>query len=122
MITGIRFSKSSANTGVHVASLWTVAGGLLARATFTNETASGWQTVDFPTSVPIAANTIYVASYHTTTGRYSNDNWYFMDDGVDSPPLRALKDGSGEVNGVYTYSTAPAFPRQGTARQTTGST
>ncbi len=40
-ITGMRFYKASANTGVHVANLWTNAGVLLATATFTGETASG---------------------------------------------------------------------------------
>ena len=38
-------------------------GQLLASAPFTNETASGWQQVNFPAPVNIAANTTYVASY-----------------------------------------------------------
>ena len=41
---GIRFYKAVANTGTHVGSLWTASGQLLASATFTGETASGWQT------------------------------------------------------------------------------
>src|ERR1700687_3222828 len=41
-ITGIRFYKASANTGTHVGNLWTSTGTLLATATFTSETASGW--------------------------------------------------------------------------------
>src|SRR4029077_4512026 len=36
-IQGIRFYKSSANTGSHVASLWSESGTLMASATFTNE-------------------------------------------------------------------------------------
>ena len=51
-ITGIRFYKASANTGTHVGNLWTSTGQLLASATFTNETASGWQQVNF--SQPVA--------------------------------------------------------------------
>ncbi len=46
-ISGIRFYKSTANTGTHIGSLWTASGQLLAQATFTDETASGWQNVTF---------------------------------------------------------------------------
>src|SRR5204862_3240378 len=49
LITGIRFYKSTTNTGTHVGSLWSITGTLLAQATFTNETASGWQQVNFAT-------------------------------------------------------------------------
>ncbi len=41
-VTGIRFYKAATNTGTHVANLWTSTGTLLATATFTNETESGW--------------------------------------------------------------------------------
>src|SRR5438046_6762718 len=44
-ITGIRFYKSANNTGTHVGNLWSGTGTQLASATFTNETASGWQQV-----------------------------------------------------------------------------
>jgi Domain of unknown function (DUF4082)/Bacterial Ig domain/Putative Ig domain len=46
-ITGIRFYKGPQNTGTHVGSLWSTSGTRLANATFTNETASGWQQVNF---------------------------------------------------------------------------
>ena len=72
-ITGIRFYKASANTGTHVGNLWSSTGTKLATATFTNETASGWQQVNFATPVAITANTVYVASYHANTGHYSAD-------------------------------------------------
>ena len=50
-ITGIRFYKASTNTGTHIGSLWSSTGTLLASATFGNETASGWQQVNFSTGV-----------------------------------------------------------------------
>jgi PKD repeat protein len=109
-ITGIRFYKSSANTGTHVGSLWTTSGQLLARATFSNETASGWQQVNFATPVSIQANTVYVASYHTNAGRYSGDNNYFANAGVDRAPLHALRNGVSGNNGVYAYGPNPVFP------------
>src|SRR5262245_54897015 len=62
-ITGIRFYKGPNNTGTHLGNLWTSTGTLLARATFTNETASGWQQANFSTPVAITANALYVASY-----------------------------------------------------------
>ncbi|RCJ27107.1 hypothetical protein A6770_02815 [Nostoc minutum NIES-26] len=109
-ITGIRFYKSTSNTGTHVGTLWSSTGTQLARATFTNETASGWQQVNFTTPVAITANTTYVASYHTNVGHYSVNEGYFANAGVDSPPLHALGNGVSGGNGVYNYSSTPAFP------------
>ncbi len=109
-ITGARFYKASQNTGTHVANLWTRTGTLLASATFTAETASGWQQVSFPTAVPIAANTIYVVSYHTNVGYYSGSLDYFLGRSADNPPLRFPADGSAGPNGVYAYGPAGSFP------------
>ena len=47
-ITGLRFYKGPANTGPHIGNLWTSTGTLLGSATFSNETATGWQQVDLP--------------------------------------------------------------------------
>jgi VCBS repeat-containing protein len=110
-ITGLRFYKGTGNTGTHVAHLWTNAGVLLATATFTGETATGWQTVNFAAPVAIAANTTYVASYHTNKGRYAASHPFFASAGVDSAPLHALQDGVDGSNGVYVYG-AIAFPNQ----------
>ena len=70
-ITGLRFYKSAANTGTHIGSLWTASGQLLAQVTFSGETASGWQTVLFPSSVAITAGTTYVAAYFDPNGHYA---------------------------------------------------
>src|SRR6185437_4035642 len=51
-VTGVSFYKGSSNTGTHVGHLWSSTGQLLATVTFTNETASGWQTASF--SNPVA--------------------------------------------------------------------
>ncbi|KYC37736.1 hypothetical protein WA1_04250 [Scytonema hofmannii PCC 7110] len=109
-IKGIRFYKGQQNTGTHVGSLWNSNGQQLATATFTNETASGWQQVNFATPVAIAANTVYVASYHTNVGFYSQDVGYFANSGTTTQPLTALRNGESGPNGVYTYSSNPAFP------------
>ncbi len=110
-ITGVRFYKASTNTGTHVANLWTSTGTKLATATFTGETASGWQQVLFSSPVPITANTVYVASYRTLKGHYSYNGNYFAT-GVDSPPLHSLANGVSGGNGVYAYGATSAFPTQ----------
>jgi methionine-rich copper-binding protein CopC len=112
LVTGIKFYKGTGNTGTHVGHLWTSSGQLLATATFTGETASGWQTVTFSTPVAINANTVYVVSYHTDTGHYADDQGYFASSGVDSGVLHALKDGVNGPNGVYAYGASGSFPDQ----------
>jgi hypothetical protein len=107
-ITGIRFYKAAANTGVHTGSLWTTTGTRLAQATFTNETASGWQTVTFASPVSVTAGTTYIASYFAPSGHYSHNNGG-LSAAVDNPPLHALADAT-SANGVYAYSPTSAFP------------
>ncbi|MBI4492659.1 MAG: DUF4082 domain-containing protein [Chloroflexi bacterium] len=109
-ITGLRFYKGSANTGTHLGNLWTSTGTLLGSATFSNETASGWQQVDFAAPVPVSANTIYVASYHTDAGGYAVNQGYFGA-GVDNTPLHAPADGVAGGNGVFNYGPS-GFPSQ----------
>ena len=111
-ITGIRFYKSAANIGVHVGNLWSSSGALLASATFTGETTSGWQQVNFLNPVAITANTVYVASYHTNVGHFSEDQNYFATSGVDNSPLHALAN-SGGSNGVYAFGSTSVFPTSG---------
>src|SRR5262249_4165172 len=102
-VTGIRFYKSAANTGTHIGSLWSSTGTRLATATFTDESASGWQQLDFAPPVAIQPHTVYVASYFAPKGHYSANLDYFATQGVDTPPLHALADGESGGNGVYAY-------------------
>lgn len=111
-ITGVRFYKSAGNTGTHTGHLWTNTGAALASATFTGESASGWQQVNFSTPVSIAANTIYVVSYHTSVGHYADDQNYFAIQGVDNAPLHALANTT-SVDGVYAYGSSSTFPVSG---------
>src|SRR3954471_21097562 len=109
-ITGFRFHKASTNTGPHTATLWSSAGVALATATFTNETASGWQQAILSTPVAITANTVYVASYHTAVGHYSIDKNYFIGNGITSGPLNAVGTTASGSNGVFTYGASSLFP------------
>jgi Domain of unknown function (DUF4082) len=117
-VTGIRFYKAAANTGTHIGSLWNASGTLLASATFTNETASGWQTITFASAVAITAGTTYVAGYFAPNGHYAATHGYFYPApsptpvggaGYDSPPLHAVPNNT-SGNGVYAYSAASVFP------------
>jgi chitinase len=105
-ISGIRFYKASANTGNHVANLWSSSGQLLATATFTNETPYGWQQANFSTPVAITANTYYVASYFCPAGHYSDD-LNDLTNGMDYSPLHVPANG-----GVYAYGSSSTFPNQ----------
>ena len=109
-ITGVRFYKGPKNTGVHQGRLWSSTGTLLASATFTSESASGWQQVFFSTPIAVAANTTYVASYFAPSGQYSANSGFFLNTGVDSGPLHELATGVDGANGLYGYSATGGFP------------
>jgi Domain of unknown function (DUF4082)/Cadherin-like domain/Bacterial Ig domain len=107
-ITGMRFYKNPYNTGTHVGNLWSATGNLLATATFTNETASGWQQANFSTPVTLSVGTTYVASYHTN-GFYSGDPNYFAAT-LAQGPLTALSFSANGGNGLYAYGSSSSFP------------
>ena len=108
-VTGVRFYKGSQNTGIHTGELWSSTGQLLATATFSNESASGWQQVNFSAPVSISPNTTYIVSYHETSGYLAYTPGSFASAGIDSGPLHALASGVDGGNSVYTYG-AGAFP------------
>ncbi|RFB76660.1 DUF4082 domain-containing protein [Methylovirgula sp. 4M-Z18] len=108
-ITGLRFYKGAQNTGTHVADLWSSSGTLLASATFTNETPTGWQQVNFTTPVAVTAGTTYVASYHTNSGDYSASPNLFAT-ALTNGPLTAPSSSSSGGNGVYAYGSSSLFP------------
>ena len=108
-ITGIRFYKTSGNTGAHTGTLWSTQGINLGTVTFSGESATGWQEASFANPIPIEADTTYVASYHTTSGNYATGT-SFASAGVDNPPLHALQDGVDGPNGVYQYGPGGTYP------------
>jgi hypothetical protein len=107
-ITGIRFYKGPNNTGTHVGTLWTASGTALATGTFTGESTSGWQTLTFAQPVSITKNTVYVASYRSTTGSYSLTPNGFAANNLSRTPLQVTSSA-----GAYTYSTG--FPSSSSA-------
>ena len=110
-IDGIRFYKALANTGPHEGHLWTLAGELLGTVIFTNETASGWQQAFFSAPIQIESNTIYVASYHSENGHYSQDEGYFSGRSADFPPLHMPSGEEANGNrGYYAYGVSGTYP------------
>jgi Domain of unknown function (DUF4082)/Bacterial Ig-like domain len=107
-VTAIRFYKGATNTGTHVGSLWTADGQLLASGTFTNETASGWQTLTLATPVNITHGVTYVASYTDPAGNYSSDSGYFELGAATSIPLSANASVAGNPNGLW--GSGSSFP------------
>ena len=84
--------------------MWSSTGTLLASGTFSNETASGWQELDFSSPVAVTAGTTYVASYFTSTGHYA-DTQSGLASAVINGPLTALAGG-----GVYANGSSNTFP------------
>ncbi len=108
-VTGVRFYKSVANTGIHVGSLWDSAGTLLAQVTFGGESSAGWQEATFSAPVRILAGQTYVVSYLAPNGGYSYNSGYFNAD-YTSGPLTAPATSTSGGNAVYSYNAGAVFP------------
>jgi len=122
-VTAIRFYKLAGNGGTHTGSLWTADGATrLATVTFTDESASGWQTATFANPVAIQPGKTYVASYFAPNGHYAaTSSWFYPPPApgprggatVDSPPLHAARTSGvagATTNGVFSYGTVSRFP------------
>ncbi len=107
-IAGVRFWKESGNGRAHTGSLWSATGTRMATGTFSNESATGWQTLTFAQPVAVNAATTYVASYYAPQGRYTGTIGGLTNT-LDRPPLHALSSGTSGGNGVYVYG-ADGFP------------
>lgn len=109
-VKGVRFYKSTGNTGTHTGSIWSSTGTRLRSGTFSNETASGWQTLTFSTPLEVTAETTYVASYFAPNGRYAGDVYAFSYHDHVVPPLVAARSTQASGNGVYKYGAG--FPTE----------
>jgi len=110
VVKGVKFYKSTANTGTHTGNIWTTSGRNLGYVQFTNETASGWQQATFATPIRVEANTTYIVSYYAPAGHMSVNSNYFASSAYTNGPLTALKSGTNGPNGVFSYASKPTFP------------
>jgi hypothetical protein len=97
--TGVRFYKSTGETGTHVGRLWSSTGTQLATVTFSGETASGWQRANFSSAVNLTANTTYTISVGFNA-KFSETE-FGLQSQLTSGPLKSVADGA---NGVYATS------------------
>lgn len=103
-VTGVRFYKSTANTGTHSGSLWNASGQRLATGTFVGETAAGWQTLTFAQPVQVTVGQTYTAAYFAPAGHYSTTSGDVAA-GWTNGPLQV----PGGSNGTYAYG-SDTFP------------
>jgi N,N-dimethylformamidase beta subunit-like, C-terminal/Domain of unknown function (DUF4082)/Bacterial Ig-like domain len=105
-LTALRFYKDANETGTHVGRVWNSSGTQLAKVTFANESALGWQEQQLATPVTLQPGQTYVVSV--------NANAFFvmtsagLQQRVLAGPLQSVADGQ---NGVF-GSAAGAFPTQ----------
>jgi hypothetical protein len=104
-VTAIRFYKGAGNGGTHTGSLWNGSGTRLATVTFTDETATGWQTALLETPIPLQVGAEYVVSYLAPQGHYAATGGYFQG-AASSGPLVAPAAG----NGRYRYGPGGVVP------------
>jgi subtilisin family serine protease len=99
-VSAIRFYKWPGETCCHVGRLWSDTGTLLGTATFTTETASGWQEQALSSPVTITAGTKYRVSYNENVTHSKTDC------GLSSPIS------NGPLTGITSFYTTPAgiFP------------
>ena len=126
-ITGVRFYKGAAeHRPAHRSPVDRTPETLLAQATFTSATtATGWQRVTFPSPVTIAANTTYVASYHTSIGDTTRSiGRTSRTSGHHESAAAGAADGQDGANGVFVYARGSrrVSDRDLRSSRTTGST
>lgn len=77
VVRAVRFYRGTGNTGPHTVSVWSAGGTRLATAQAPSGAGEGWQTVQLPAPVAIAAGTMYVVSYLAPNGHYAAGHGYF---------------------------------------------
>ncbi|GAA1034375.1 hypothetical protein GCM10009557_38880 [Virgisporangium ochraceum] len=113
-ITGVRFYKGTGNGGTHTGQVWSADGQLLRTGTFTDESASGWQTLQFSQPLPVTAGTTYVASYLAPNGHYAADERFFSSLDHVAAPLVAPRGRTSGGNGLF--RPGAGFPVEASSR------
>lgn len=108
-ITKLRFYAESGITAGYTGQVWTNSGSLLGSTAFLASPFAGWQEARLDPPVEVDAGVVYVATYHSPTGAYVYSPGGF-DTAVVNPPVSAPAATQDQPNGVYVYSTTPAFP------------
>lgn len=105
-VNAIRFYKAAGETGTHTGKIWDNSGSLLASVTFTNETASGWQSINLSSPLLIQPNTVYTVSVNSNVIYPITQNELASQ--ISNSFLRTIADNN---NGVFN-ETPGQFPAQ----------
>jgi hypothetical protein len=108
-VKGIRFYSHASASGTYTGHLWKADGTLLASATFSSISGGTWEQVLFNDPVLIDADSVYIASYHTSAGLYTATSTG-LSVSFTNGSLTALSSGGSGGNGVYAYGNSPSFP------------
>ena len=73
--------------------------------TFTDETATGWQTASFPAPVALEPGQNYVVSYLAPNGNYAYTPAFFAE-----PWINGILSAPGPDNGRYQYGAGGSMP------------
>ena len=103
-IYGARFYKTVGNSGTHIGELYSST-TRLAQATYSSETASGWQTVLFANKIPVTAGQTYTATYFNASGNYISTTGG-LNAAITTAPLSTVVG----TNGLYLYTKTAALP------------
>ncbi len=95
-IKAIKYYKTPGESGTHTGRIWDIYGRQLAEVTFTNETASGWQTAEVTGDYEIYPENVYFVSVNSNTAYGATQN--ALATPVSNGILTTVADGS---NGVY---------------------
>ncbi|MCR2784988.1 MULTISPECIES: DUF4082 domain-containing protein [unclassified Microbacterium] len=104
-VTAIRFYKGESNTGTHRGTLWSSSGEVLARVTFSHETASGWQRAELTDPIEVLPGESYVVSYLAPTGRFAVQSEYFQ-----TAKVSGRITAPAVANGRFLYAAEGGFP------------
>lgn len=95
----VHFYKYAEDTGSHSAQVWSANGTLLGRQNFTDESASGWQSVILDSPVKIAAGQTFTVSIY-------GSNYAFAGNAFPTKNVGPLT----IINGFYKYTNQSEFP------------
>jgi hypothetical protein len=117
-VDGVKFYKGVDNTGTHVAHLYDVTTSTdLASATYSSETGSGWQSVDFGSPVAVNGAHDYMVWVAMPSGHYAVDgatggtNDFYLHGFGGNEDVVTIPQGS---SGTYVYSASDSAVPSGT--------
>jgi Domain of unknown function (DUF4082)/PA14 domain/Pectate lyase superfamily protein len=102
-ITALRYWKAPSEAGTHIGRLWSANGQLLGTASFSNETASGWQQANLATPIDIQADTVYTVSVNVNS--HFGITYDVLGASITNGALRSVAGNNGVYGSINTLPT-----------------